>query len=88
MPERLDIGTAIVHLGGVRFPVSGPLRYTMTGSEAVELCRMLDTTTVIPVHYKGWKHFPEGREAAEQAFAEGGLQPTWLKPGQFATIEV
>ena len=27
---RLKVGTAILHLGGVRFPVSGPLHYTMT----------------------------------------------------------
>ena len=86
--DRLDVGTAIVHLGGVRFPVSGPLRYTMTGSEAVELCRLLEPATVIPVHYEGWKHFREGREAAEQAFAEGELSPTWLEPGRPATIEV
>ena len=37
--DRLDVGTAIVHLGGVRFPISGPLRYTMTGAEAADLCR-------------------------------------------------
>ena len=68
--ERLDVGTAIVHLGGVRFPVSGPLRYTLTGAEAVELCALLKPATVIPVHYEGWKHFREGRAAAERAFAE------------------
>ena len=35
--DRVDVGTALVHLGGVRFPVTGPLRYTMTAGEAVEL---------------------------------------------------
>ena len=30
--ERLDVDTALLHLGGVRFPVSGPLRYTMTAA--------------------------------------------------------
>ena len=28
--ERLDVDTALIHLGGVQFPVTGPLRYTMT----------------------------------------------------------
>src|SRR5262249_18523826 len=28
--KRIDVGTALLHLGGVRFPVSGPFRYTMT----------------------------------------------------------
>ena len=87
--ERLRVGTAIVHLGGVRFPVSGPLRYTMTGSEAAELCGLLEPATVIPVHYEGWKHFREGRTAAERAFSEaGGPAPTWLEPGRGATIAV
>ncbi len=26
--DRLQIGTAILHLGGVRFPVTGPVRYS------------------------------------------------------------
>jgi L-ascorbate metabolism protein UlaG (beta-lactamase superfamily) len=87
--ERLEVGTAIIHLGGVRFPVSGPLRYTMTGTEAVELCGLLKPTTVIPVHYEGWKHFREGRAPVEQAFADGGAPaPTWLDIGTAAQIEV
>ena len=28
--DRLEVDTALLHLGGVQFPVSGPLRYTMT----------------------------------------------------------
>ena len=87
--DRVDVGTAIVHLGGVRFPVSGPLRYTMTGAEAVELCGLLNPATMIPVHYEGWKHFHEGRAAAEQAFADGGAPaPTWLEIGEPTTIAV
>jgi len=87
--ERLRVGKAIVHLGGVRFPLSGPLRYTMTGSDAVELCALLKPATVIPVHYEGWKHFREGRAAAEHAFSTGGgPAPTWLEPGRPTTITV
>jgi hypothetical protein len=25
---------------------------------------------VIPVHYEGWKHFRQGRDAVERAFAD------------------
>ena len=67
--DRLQVGTALLHLGGVRFPVSGPLRYTMTAREAVELCRLVQPHTAIPIHYEGWKHFREGREAIEREFA-------------------
>jgi L-ascorbate metabolism protein UlaG (beta-lactamase superfamily) len=68
--ERLTVDTAIVHLGGVKFPVSGPLRYTMTAREAVELCGLIKPRTIIPIHYEGWKHFREGREAIEAEFAK------------------
>jgi len=67
--DRVPVGTALLHLGGVRFPVSGPLRYTMTARDAVELCRLLRPRTAIPIHYEGWKHFREGRDAIERELA-------------------
>jgi L-ascorbate metabolism protein UlaG (beta-lactamase superfamily) len=67
--DRLQVDTALLHLGGVRFPVTGPVRYTMTARDAVELCRLVRPRTVIPVHYEGWKHFHEGRDAIEREFA-------------------
>ena len=48
--DRLDVDTAVLHLGGVRFPVTGPIRYTMTGRDAVEMCRLLRPRVAIPVH--------------------------------------
>jgi L-ascorbate metabolism protein UlaG (beta-lactamase superfamily) len=86
--ERLDVGTAIVHLGGVRFPVSGPLRYTFTAAEAVDLLGAIAPETVVPIHYEGWKHFREGREEAERAFAQAGLPVTWLVPGEPTALAV
>ncbi|NEK57874.1 MBL fold metallo-hydrolase [Geodermatophilus sabuli] len=67
--ERLTVDAALLHLGGVRFPVTGPVRYSMRGRDAVELCRLLRPRTVVPVHYEGWSHFREGRGPVEQAFA-------------------
>jgi L-ascorbate metabolism protein UlaG (beta-lactamase superfamily) len=66
--ERLTVDTALVHLGAVRFPVTGPLRYTLTGRDAVELCRLARPRTIVPVHYEGWKHFSQGRADAQRAF--------------------
>lgn len=68
--DRLQIDTALLHLGGVRFPVTGPVRYTMTAEDAVELCGLIRPRTIIPVHYEGWKHFEQGREAIEREFAQ------------------
>jgi L-ascorbate metabolism protein UlaG (beta-lactamase superfamily) len=68
--DRLQVDTALLHLGGVRFPITGPLRYTMTAREAVELCSLMRPRTVIPIHYEGWKHFLEGREAVERELVD------------------
>ena len=67
--ERLRVDTAIVHLGAVRFPITGPLHYSMNGSDAVELCRLIHPQLAIPVHYEGWSHFSEGKEGIERAIA-------------------
>jgi L-ascorbate metabolism protein UlaG (beta-lactamase superfamily) len=67
--SRLDVDTALLHLGAVRFPVTGPVRYTLTGREAVELLSLVRPRTAIPIHYEGWAHFRQGREAIERDFA-------------------
>jgi L-ascorbate metabolism protein UlaG (beta-lactamase superfamily) len=67
--DRLRVAIAVLHLGGVRLPISGPLRYTMSGADAVELCRLLRPRTVIPIHYEGWQHFREGRQEIERELA-------------------
>ncbi len=66
---RWDIDVAILHLGGVQFPVTGPLRYTMTAGDAVELCGLVRPHAVVPIHYEGWSHFKQGREAIEREWA-------------------
>jgi L-ascorbate metabolism protein UlaG (beta-lactamase superfamily) len=38
----------------------------MTAKGAVELCGLIRPRTIIPIHYEGWKHFKEGREAIER----------------------
>jgi L-ascorbate metabolism protein UlaG (beta-lactamase superfamily) len=65
--------------------VTGPLRYTLTGSQAVELCRLLRPNTVVPVHYEGWQHFRQGRAAVEAAFA-GTDVLRWLPIGEAVTL--
>ncbi len=68
--DRIEVDTALLHLGGVRFPITGPLHYTMTARQAVELCELIRPRTAIPIHYEGWKHFREGREAIERELAD------------------
>jgi L-ascorbate metabolism protein UlaG (beta-lactamase superfamily) len=67
--DRLEVDVALLHLGGVQFPVTGPVRYTLTAKDAVELCRLIRPRTAIPIHYEGWKHFKQGREEIERELA-------------------
>lgn len=88
--RRVDVDTAIVHLGGVRFWwLSGPLRYTMTAEQAAELCTLLDPRVIVPVHAEGWKHFRQRRADAERALAGSQLagRVRWLEPGVATSLD-
>ncbi|WTW98437.1 hypothetical protein OG216_36140 [Streptomycetaceae bacterium NBC_01309] len=42
------------------------LRITHIGG----LCRLMRPRTAIPLHYEGWQHFREGRDAVERRLAD------------------
>jgi L-ascorbate metabolism protein UlaG (beta-lactamase superfamily) len=88
---RLEVDVALLHLGGVQFPVTGPLRYTMTAAQAVELLGLLRPRTAIPIHYEGWKHFKQGREEIEREFANAPEEIRrsirWLPIGEPVELE-
>ncbi|MFF3935381.1 MBL fold metallo-hydrolase [Streptomyces phaeofaciens] len=90
--RRLTVGTVLLHLGAVGFPLTGPVRYTLTAARAVELCRAVRPHTVLPVHYEGWSHFREGRGAVEAALAKApdglGERFRWLPPGTATEVTV
>ena len=50
---RLTVDTAILHLGGVQFPVTGPLRYTMTAHDAIELVGLIASARRDPDPLRG-----------------------------------
>jgi L-ascorbate metabolism protein UlaG (beta-lactamase superfamily) len=80
---RVQVDVALLHLGGVRFPITGPFRFTMTAADAVELCRLVRPRVAIPIHYEGWSHFQEGRDSIERAFAAApDVRVRWLPLGE------
>jgi L-ascorbate metabolism protein UlaG (beta-lactamase superfamily) len=87
---ELDVDVAIVNVGGVRFPVTGPLRYTMDGREAVELIGLAKPRVAALAHYDGWSHFRDGevglRAALDAAPPEIRERTLWLTDG--VAIEV
>ena len=90
--DQVEVGTALVHLGGVRFPATGPVRYTLTAAEAVELLDLLRPQTTIPIHYEGWKHFRQGRKALEAELAGAPAEVRdrvhWLPVGGTSDVGV
>ena len=89
--SRLKVDVALLHLGGVRFPITGPIRYSMTARDAIELCRLLRPRTAIPIHYEGWRHFQQDRGAIEREFARAPddirRRIRWLPIGQEVVLE-
>jgi L-ascorbate metabolism protein UlaG (beta-lactamase superfamily) len=87
---RVDVGTAIVHLGSVRFSITGPITYTMGIDDALELCRLVDPHNIVPVHYEGWSHFTQDRPAIERALARApspiAERIRWLEIGRAVDI--
>ncbi len=79
------VDVAIVNAGGVGFGATGPIRYTMTGADAVELIGELEPTIAIPAHYDGWSHFLDGedgmRNAVRDAPADVRARFRWLPDG-------
>lgn len=67
--DRFDVDVGVVHLGDVHFPVTGPISYSMTAHDAVELCGLLRPRVMVPVHYEGWSHFHEGPDVVRSTFA-------------------
>jgi L-ascorbate metabolism protein UlaG (beta-lactamase superfamily) len=92
LATELDVDVLLVHLGRVRFPLTGRLRYSMDGTDAVRLLRLLGPRVAVPVHYEGWSHFSQGRDEVEHAFADAPTdlreRVRWLTPGAAAEVEV
>ncbi|WP_431233992.1 MBL fold metallo-hydrolase [Mycolicibacterium psychrotolerans] len=79
--RRIPVDVALLHLGGVRFGFTGPVRFTMTAREGLELAQLMRPRVVVPVHYEGWTHFREPEDVARQALLGlGGVH--WLTPGE------
>ena len=56
--DRLDVDVAILHVGEVQFPITGPVRYSMTARDAVELCRATATARRDTRPLRGLVAFP------------------------------
>ncbi len=81
--QRLDVDVALVHLGGVRFPLTGPVQFTMTAAGAVDVIAALRPRVAVPVHCEGWSHFHEQEAQARRVLDASAVKDTvrWVKRG-------
>jgi L-ascorbate metabolism protein UlaG (beta-lactamase superfamily) len=88
--KKFRIGTAILHFGGVQFPLFGPLRLTMNAAEGVRVARATNAHTIVPIHYEGWAHFREPKSEIEKQFASAKLSERlcWLPLGIPTELDV
>ena len=88
--QRFKVGTAILHIGGARFPILGLARFTLNAREAVRVVHALNPRMVIPIHYEGWKHFKETGADARKVFEASGIKDKiqWLPLGKSTEVEI
>lgn len=84
------VGTAIVNVGAARFGPTGPARFTMDAREAARAAREIEAERVIPIHFEGWSHFKQGRDAARREFEVAGVadRVRWLVQGEPTAVEL
>ena len=57
----------------------------MTARDAVELVGLIKPEWAIPIHYEGWTHFKQGREATERELAtrrQASAKIRWVPIGE------
>ena len=88
IPQRFDVGVALLNLGAARLDALGPVDLTMNARGALEAARVFDSATLVPVHVDGWAHFSESQAAVAQVFAQEDLTSRlhWLEPGVPAVL--
>jgi L-ascorbate metabolism protein UlaG (beta-lactamase superfamily) len=82
---ELDVDVMLANVGGVRFGVTGPIRFTMTGRDVVELVGIAGPRAAAFAHYDGWSHFVDGerglRDAIDGSEASVHDRAVWLVEG-------
>ena len=88
--RRFKVAVAVIHFGGVRFPISGPARYTFDAADGLRAATTVGARTVVPIHFEGWSHFRTPREEIEKTFALAGKADLlrWPVLGQAVKLDL
>lgn len=83
------IGAGLIHLGAARFPVTGPVRLSLSAEAALKVDKWLQPRTIVPVHYDGWRHFGQTPLQVQREFQRASRQDClhWLERGVRTALE-
>jgi len=86
--DHADVRVAFLFLGAARVKEVGPQHLTMTATEGVTFANAFPNAVILPLHFAGWGHFSEGRDAIQAAFDDAGLgdRLCWPEPGRETKI--
>ena len=81
---RFTVDIAVLFAGAARTVLFDGAPLTLTSANAVEAAKVLETAKVVPLHFRGWKHFSEGPDVLRREFEAAGLADrlVLLEPGQ------
>ena len=84
--DRFSVAVALFNLGKATVPTpggGGVLQITMDGEQAVRLSHDIEPRVVVPMHFEGWNHFEEGKQALQEVFGKAGVEDKFkfLEPG-------
>ena len=83
-----QVDVVLMHLGRVRFSLTGPLRYSMDSTDALALLGLARPRVAVPVHYEGWSHFSEPVAQVRSQLTPERTRDLvrWLEPGFPTTL--
>ena len=84
------VDIAVLHLGRVRIEPFGDMEFSLSAENAVRFADSLRAKHIVPVHFEGWKHFSQNRQAAQDVFAHSPFadRTTWLVTGESVQLEM
>ncbi|MEO8200131.1 MAG: MBL fold metallo-hydrolase [Gemmatimonadota bacterium] len=82
--RRFSVFVAVLFAGAARVQAVGPAALTFTAAELVQASRVFDQAAIVPLHFEGWAHFSESRDAIAEAFVAANLieRLRWPQPGR------
>jgi L-ascorbate metabolism protein UlaG (beta-lactamase superfamily) len=69
-----SVEVALLFAGAARTALLDGAYLTLTSAAAAKAASVLGARHVVPLHFEGWAHFSQGRDALVTAFTEAGLR--------------